>query len=88
MILSVKEKGSRRELWHPTPSLASSLVSLLRSQVLPALEQASPALQRVLDGVHPDKTPPEVLERLTRLKRWNSRALELFPLLLPPPPEA
>ncbi|MCX6919799.1 MAG: hypothetical protein NTX20_00515, partial [Verrucomicrobia bacterium] len=88
MILSVKAKGSRRELWHPTPSLASSLVSLLRSQVLPALEQSSPPLQRVLDGVQSDNTSPEVLERLARLKRWNSRALELFPLLLPPPTEA
>jgi hypothetical protein len=88
MILSVKEKGSRRELWHPTPSLAASLVSLLRSQVLPALEQSTPALQRVLDGVQSNNTSPEVLERLARLKRWNSRALELFPLLLPPPTEA
>jgi DNA-binding transcriptional regulator GbsR (MarR family) len=88
MILSVKEKGSRRELWHPTPSLATSLVSLLRSQVLPALEQSAPALQRVLDGVQSNNTSPEVLERLARLKRWNSRALELFPLLLPPPTEA
>jgi len=85
MILSVKEKGARRECWQPTPSLAASLVALLRSQVLPALEQAQPSLQRVLADVQQRGTKPEVIERLTRLNRWNSRALELAPLLLPPP---
>ena len=85
MILSVKEKGARRECWQPTPSLAASLVALLRSQVLPALEQAQPSLQRVLADVQQRGAKPEVIERLTRLNRWNSRALELAPLLLPPP---
>lgn len=85
MILSVKEQGSRRERWQPTPSLAASLVALLRSQVLPALEQAQPGLQRVLAETYRFGGQPEVIERLTRLNRWNSRALELAPLLLPPP---
>ena len=88
MILSVKIKGSRRERWQPTPSLAASLVSLLRSQVLPALEHATPSLQRVLDGAHAQGVTPDVIERLSRLKRWNTRALELFPLLLPPPSDS
>jgi DNA-binding transcriptional ArsR family regulator len=35
MILALKAPGSRRERWQPTPSLAASLVALLRSQVLP-----------------------------------------------------
>jgi hypothetical protein len=84
MILSVKPKGVRRERWEPTPSLAASLVNLVRRQVLPALEQSTPALQRVLEGAQAVGASPEVLERLTRLKRWNARALELFPLMLPP----
>lgn len=84
MILSVKSKGVRRERWEPTPSLAASLVNLVRRQVLPALEQSTPALQRVLEGAQAVGASPEVLERLARLKRWNARALELFPLMLPP----
>lgn len=88
MILSVKMPGSRRERWQPTPSLAASLVTLLRSQVLPALEQASPRLDRVLAGAQGSQASPEVIERLTRLRRWNARALELFPLMLPPPRES
>ncbi len=86
MVLSVKAKGDRRERWQPTPSLAASLVTLLRSQVLPALELAQPSLQRVLEGAQKKGASPEVIERLGRLNRWNARALELFPLLLPPPP--
>lgn len=85
MILSVKATGSRRERWQPTPSLAASLVALLRSQVLPALEQASPSLERIVQAAEGSSASPEVIERLTRLRRWNARALELFPLMLPPP---
>jgi len=85
MILSVKVPGSRRERWQPTPSLAFSLVALLRSQVVPALEQAQPGLQRVLADAQARGAQSEVIERLNRLNRWNSRALELAPLLLPPP---
>ncbi len=84
MILAVKAKGVRRERWEPTPSLAASLVNLVRRQVLPALQQSTPALQRVFDGAQTAGASPEVLERLSRLKRWNARALELFPLMLPP----
>ncbi len=84
MILAVKAKGVRRERWQPTPSLAASLVNLVRRQVLPALQQSTPALQRVFDGAQTAGASPEVLERLSRLKRWNARALELFPLMLPP----
>jgi hypothetical protein len=53
--------------------------------VLPALEQAQPGLQRVLAEAQQRGAQPEVIERLSRLNRWNSRALELAPLLLPPP---
>ena len=88
MILSVKAPGSRRERWQPTPSLAASLVTLLRSQVLPALEQSSPSLERIVAGAQGTQASPEVIERLTRLRRWNARALELFPLMLPPPRDA
>ena len=84
MILSVKAQGARRERWSPTPSLAASLVNLVRSQVFPALQQSTPVLHRVLDGAQTAGASPEVLERLSRLKRWNARALELFPLMLPP----
>ena len=53
MILSVKEPGSRRERWQPTPSLAASLVALLRSQVLPALEQGVEGVKKLnLFDVH------------------------------------
>lgn len=86
MILAVKAKGVRRERWEPTPSLAASMVNLVRRQVLPALEQSTPVLQRVLDGAQTTGASTEVLERLSRLKRWNARALELFPLMLPPSP--
>lgn len=85
MILSVKAKGTRREQWKPTPSLAASLVTLLRNQVLPALDQAKPSLQSVLDQASSQGANAEVIARLTQLNRWNTRALELFPLLLPPP---
>lgn len=85
MILSVKAQGARRERWEPTPSLAASLVNLVRRQVLPALQQSTPVLKRVLEGAQASGTTPEVLERLSRLNRWNARALELFPLMLPPP---
>lgn len=85
MVLAEKVPGSRRERWRPTPSLAASLVALLRSQVLPALEHAQPSLQRVLADAQRHGSGPEVIERLSRLHRWNSRALELAPLLLPPP---
>ena len=88
MILSVKTSGSRLERWRPTPSLAASLASLLRNRVLPAFEQASPVLQRACAGAEQSGATPEVLERLSRLRRWNSRALELLPLLLPPPADS
>jgi DNA-binding transcriptional regulator GbsR (MarR family) len=87
MVLASKPTGSRRERWEPTPSLAASLVNLVRRQVLPALQHSTPVLQRVLDGAQTTGASPEVLERLTRLKRWNARALELFPLMLPPSKE-
>lgn len=86
MILAVKAKGVRRERWEPTPSLAASMVNLLRRQVLPALEQSTPVLQRVLDEAQMAGSSQDVIERLSRLKRWNARALELFPLMLPPSP--
>ena len=88
MVLSVKAPGSRRERWQPTPSLAASLVTLLRSQVLPALEQSSPSLDRIVQGAQGTQASPAVIERLTQLRRWNARALELFPLMLPPPRES
>lgn len=85
MVLSNRVAGSRKERWEPTASLAASLVTLLRCQVLPALVQASPRLDRIWVGAEAKGTSPAVLERLSRLRRWNARALELFPLLLPPP---
>jgi len=85
MILSIKEKGTKRERWEPTPSLAASLVNIIRSQVLPSLEKSKPSLQNVLDSATVRGAAPEVIERIARLQRWNSRAVELSALLLPPP---
>ena len=85
MILSTKEKGTKRERWEPTPSLAASLVNIIRSQVLPSLEKSKPTLQNVLNSATAQGADPEVIERIARLQRWNSRAVELSALLLPPP---
>ena len=85
MILAIKEKGTKRERWEPTPSLAGSLVNILRSQVLPSLEKSKPTLQNVLKSATAQAASPEVIERIARLQRWNSRAVELSALLLPPP---
>lgn len=85
MILSTKIAGSRREHWQSTPSLAASLVNLLRSQFLPSLEKSKPLLQAVLLASQSSGVSPEVIERIARLQQWNSRALELSELLLPPP---
>ncbi len=85
MILSIKEKGTKRERWEPTPSLAASLVNILRSHVLPTLEKSKPSLQNVLNSATAQSADPEVIERIARLQRWNSRAVELSALLLPPP---
>ena len=85
MILSIKEKGTKRERWEPTPSLAASLVNIIRSQVLPGLEKSKPTLQNVINSATAQGATPEVIERIARLQRWNSRAVELSALLLPPP---
>jgi len=85
MVESIKVKGSRRERWQPSPSLAASLVGLLRNQVLPSLEDSKPLLKKLVDEATENKFSDEVIDRLTRLQRWNSRALELSTFLLPPP---
>lgn len=87
MVESIKVKGSRRERWTPSPSLAASLVGLLRNQVLPTLEESKPLLQKLVNQATQQKFSEEVIDRLTRLHRWNSRALELSTFLLPPPGE-
>ena len=85
MVESIKVKGSRRELWKPSPSLAGSLVGLLRNQVLPSLEESKPVLKKLVEDATGQNFSEEVIDRLTRLQRWNSRALELSAFLLPPP---
>jgi len=85
MVESIKVKGSRRERWQPSPSLAASLVGLLRNQVLPSLEDSKPLLKRLVEEATQQNFSAEVIDRLTRLQRWNSRALELSTFLLPPP---
>jgi DNA-binding transcriptional regulator GbsR (MarR family) len=85
MVNSIKVKGSKRELWTPSPSLATSLVNLLRNQVLPSLEESKPLLKKLVEEATAQKFSAEVVDRLTRLQRWNSRALELSTFLLPPP---
>ena len=85
MVESIKVKGSRRERWKPSPSLAGSLVGLLRNQVLPSLEESKPLLKKLVDDATGQNFSEEVIDRLTRLQRWNSRALELSAFLLPPP---
>jgi DNA-binding transcriptional regulator GbsR (MarR family) len=85
MVESIKVAGSRRERWKPSPSLAASLVGLLRNQVLPSLEESKPLLQKLVKEASDQNFSVEVIDRLTRLQRWNSRALELSTFLLPPP---
>ncbi|NDD70917.1 hypothetical protein EBZ97_02580, partial [bacterium] len=62
-----------------------SLVGLLRNQVLPSLEESKPLLQKLVEEASDQNFSAEVIDRLTRLQRWNSRALELSTFLLPPP---
>ena len=85
MVESIKVKGSRRERWKSSPSLATSLVGLLRNQVLPSLEESKPLLKKLVEDASAQNFSDEVIDRLTRLQRWNSRALELSTFLLPPP---
>ncbi len=85
MVESIKVAGSRRERWQPSPSLAASLMGLLRNQVLPSLEESKPLLQKLVKEASDQNFSAEVIDRFTRLQRWNSRALELSTFLLPPP---
>ena len=85
MIQSSRPKGARAETWTATPSLAAAIVDLLRRRLQPALEQSTPELRALQDEAAAAGLPAEVQERLSRLSRWNDRALELLPLLMRPP---
>lgn len=86
MVLSTRAKGSRAETWTVAPSLAAAIVDLLRRRLQPALEQTTPELRALRDEAAAAGLPADVQERLSRLSRWNDRALELLPLLLMRPP--
>jgi DNA-binding transcriptional regulator GbsR (MarR family) len=86
MVQSSRPKGARAETWSVTPSLAAAIVDLLRRRLQPALEQTTPELRALQDEAAAANLPPEVRDRLSRLSRWNDRALELLPLLLMRPP--
>ena len=86
MVVPERTKGSRAEAWSVTPSLAAALADLLRRRLQPALERTTGELSTLQDEAATAQLPPEVRERLAKLNRWNSRALELLPLLLHRPP--
>lgn len=78
----------RADLWSVSPSLAGALATLLRNRVQPALESAAPDLRKLQEQAAAAGIAPAVADRLSRLSRWNDRALELLPLLLVRPPSS
>ena len=86
MVRADRAKGTRAETWSVTPSLAAALADLMRRRLQPALEKTTPELRALRDEATAAGLPADVLDRLSRLSRWNDRALELLPLLLIRPP--
>lgn len=86
MAQAERAKGSRAETWSVTPSLAAALADLLRRRLQPALEQTTGELSALQREAEAAELPEEVRERLSKLSRWNSRALDLLPILLMRPP--
>ena len=68
------------QAWLPKNAV---LVNLKSFNALDAATQS--AVTKAAADAQERGAQPEVIERLSRLNRWNSRALELAPLLLPPP---
>jgi DNA-binding transcriptional regulator GbsR (MarR family) len=85
MARAERAKGSRAETWSVTPSLAAALTDLLRRRLQPALEHTTGELASLQAEAVAASLPPEVIERVGKLNRWNTRALELLPLLLARP---
>ena len=85
MVWAERAKGSRAETWSVTPSLAAALADLLRRRLQPALEHTTGELASLQAEAVAASLPPEVIERVGKLNRWNTRALELLPLLLARP---
>jgi len=85
MVRAERAKGSRAETWSVTPSLAAALTDLLRRRLQPALEHTTGELASLQAEAVAASLPPEVIERVGKLNRWNTRALELLPLLLARP---
>lgn len=88
MVQAQRRPRVRADLWSVTPSLATALATLLASRVQPALESSVPNLRALQEQAAAAGAPPEVAERLARLSHWNSRALELLPILLARPPSS
>jgi len=88
MVEAKRRPRVRADLWSVAPSLAAALATLLSKRVQPALEASVPELRALSDQAAAAGVPPEVAERLGRLSHWNSRALELLPLLLARPPSS
>lgn len=86
LAVSSRAPGARVETWTVSPSLAAAIADLLRRRLQPALEQTAPELRALQAKAAAAGLPPEVCDRLSRLSRWNDRALELLPLLLMRPP--
>lgn len=78
----------RADLWSVTPSLAGALATLVSKRVQPALQSSAPELRSLQEQAAAGGVPAAVAERIARLSHWNSRALELLPLLLARPPSS
>ena len=85
MVEAARRPRVRADLWSVTPSLAGALATLLSKRVQPALQSSVPELRALQDQASAAGVSTEVTERLSRLSHWNSRALELLPLLLARP---
>ena len=88
MIQAKRRPRVRADLWSVSPSLATALATLLSNRVQPALESSTPTLRALQEEAAAAGVSAEVAERLSRLSHWNSRALELLPLLLARPPSS
>lgn len=88
MVEAKRVPRVRADLWSVSPSLAAALATLLSNRVQPALAAAAPELRKLQEQAASAAVAAPVAERLSRLSRWNDRALELLPLLLVRPPSS
>ena len=82
MVEAARRPRVRADLWSVT------LATLLSKRVQPALQSSAPELRMLQEQAAAAGVPAAVAERIARLSHWNSRALELLPLLLARPPSS